>query len=235
MTPQTLTRIAILALALLGVLYASTALAHGVAEGDRGFVEMTKGPQFFPFMYLGAKHMVTGYDHILYLTGIIFYLYRLRDVAVYVTLFALGHSITLISGVLLGTRLDANLVDAAIGLSVTYKAMENLGLIERWLPGAPSPKLAVLLFGLLHGLGLAAKLQDFSLSPEGLLTNLIAFNVGVEVGQLLTLMLLLVVFGYWRLTRSFLKHARAANVVLVVLGGGLFVMQLVHFFSERGI
>jgi len=232
MTPQSLPRIAIRALALLSVLFASAALAHGVAEGDLGFVEMTEGPQFFPFMYLGAKHMVTGYDHILFLTGIIFYLYRLRDVAVYVTLFALGHSITLISGALLGTQVNASLVDAGIGLSVAYKAMENLGLIERWLPGAPNPKLAVLLFGLLHGLGLATKLQEFSLSPNGLLTNLIAFNAGVEVGQMLTLTLLLLAIGYWRLTGSFLKYAWAANVALVVLGTGLFAMRSRDFFVE---
>ena len=232
MTPQSLPRIAIRALALLSVLFASAALAHGVAEGDLGFVEMTEGPQFFPFMYLGAKHMVTGYDHILFLTGIIFYLYRLRDVAVYVTLFALGHSITLISGVLLGTQVNASLVDAGIGLSVAYKAMENLGLIERWLPVAPNPKLAVLFFGLLHGVGLATKLQEFSLSPNGLLTNLIAFNAGVEVGQMLALTLLLVAIGYWRLTGSFLKYAWAANVALVVLGAGLFAMHATDFFVE---
>lgn len=235
MTANAMRKITIAIWALAGALFASTALAHGVAEGDRGFVEMTTGPQFIPFMYLGAKHMVTGYDHILFLTGVIFFLCRLRDVAVFVTLFALGHSITLISGVLLGTQFDADLIDAGIGLSVVYKAMENLGLLERCRPGAPNPKLAVLFFGLLHGLGLATKLQEFQLSPDGRLTNLIAFNVGVEAGQLLTLTLLLVGIGYWRQTQSFLKHARAANVVLAVLGGGLFAMHMTYFFSEAGI
>jgi hypothetical protein len=201
-------------------------LAHGVPEGDKAFIEETIGLQLGPFVYLGAKHMVTGYDHLLFLVGVIFFLYRLKDVATYVTLFAVGHSVTLLAGVLAGTDVSAYLVDAAIGLSVTYKALDNLGTLERWLGFQPSTKAAVLGFGLVHGLGLATKLQEFSLSP-----NIVAFNVGVEFGQLLALSAILIAMGYWRRTSSFARHAHAANLALAAVGLALFAFQLAGYFG----
>jgi len=219
-------------LCLAAVLASAAAGAHGVAEGDKGFIETVSGPQIGPFLYLGAKHMVTGYDHLLFLLGVIFFLYRMRQVALYVTLFALGHSTTLIAGVLLGTQVSAHLVDAVIGLSVVYKALDNLGAWRRWLGWQPDARAAVLLFGLVHGLGLATKLQDFALSPDGLVANLIAFNVGVEIGQLLALAAILIVMGYWRRTASFARHAFAANVVLMSAGFMLFGLQMTGFFLE---
>ena len=161
--------------------FATTAYAHGVAEGDQGYIEQTSGPQIMAFLYLGAKHMVTGYDHLLFLFGVIFFLYRAKDVATYVTLFAVGHSTTLLAGVWFGTNVSSYAVDAIIGLSVVYKALDNLGAYKRWFGFQPNTKAAVLIFGFFHGFGLATKLQEFSLSPDGLLTNLIAFNVGVEI------------------------------------------------------
>ena len=206
------------------------ALAHGVAEGDKGYIEETTGPQIGAFLYLGAKHMVTGYDHLLFLFGVIFFLYRMREVASYVTLFAIGHSTTLIAGVLLGTNVSAYLVDAIIGLSVVYKALDNLGAIQRWIGVQPNTKAAVLIFGFFHGFGLATKLQDFALSSDGLITNLIAFNVGVEMGQILALSAILIIMGYWRRTRSFAKHAFTANVVLMTAGFVLTGYQLAGLF-----
>lgn len=217
---------------MLLALMNGAALAHGVAEGDKGFIEATSGPQIVPFLYLGAKHMVTGYDHLLFLLGVIFYLYRLRQVATYVTLFAIGHSTTLIAGVLLGTHVSAHLVDAVIGLSVVYKALDNLGAWRRWLGVQPNAKLAVLLFGFVHGFGLATKLQDFALSKDGLLANLVAFNVGVEIGQLLALAAILIAMGYWRRTASFARHAFAANVLLMTAGFILFGLQMTGYFVE---
>jgi hypothetical protein len=222
----------LVAMAALALLASGVAAAHGVAEGDKGFIETTTGPQIGPFLYLGAKHMVTGYDHLLFLFGVIFYLYRMRQVATYVTLFAIGHSMTLIGGVLLGTQVSAHLVDAVIGLSVVYKALDNLGAYRRWFGIQPNAKLAVLLFGFVHGFGLATKLQDFALSPDGLLTNLIAFNVGVEIGQLLALAAILIAMGYWRRTASFARHAFAANVLLMTAGFVLFGLQMTGYFVE---
>lgn len=214
----------------LTLLLSQAALAHGVAEGDQGYIEQTTGPQIGAFLYLGAKHMVTGYDHLLFLFGVIFFLYRMREVAAYVTLFAIGHSTTLIAGVLLGTHVSAYLVDAVIGLSVVYKALDNLGAYRRWFGFQPNTKAAVLIFGFFHGFGLATKLQDFSLSPDGLVVNLLAFNVGVEVGQILALSAILIAMGYWRRTRSFSRYALAANVVLMTAGFVLTGYQLAGYF-----
>ena len=215
---------------ILCIAFATTAYAHGVAEGDQGYIEQTSGPQIIAFLYLGAKHMVTGYDHLLFLFGVIFFVYRLKHVAAYVTLFAIGHSTTLLAGVLLGTNISSYAVDAIIGLSVVYKALDNLGAYQRWFGFQPNTKAAVLIFGFFHGFGLATKLQEFSLSPDGLLINLISFNVGVEIGQFLALGAILIVMGYWRRTASFSRHAFSANVVLMIAGFMLFGYQLTGYY-----
>ena len=220
---------------LLWLFAASTAYAHGVAEGDQGYIEQTSGPQIGPFLYLGAKHMVTGYDHLLFLFGVIFFLYRMKHVAAYVTLFAIGHSTTLLAGVLLGTNVSSYLVDAIIGLSVVYKALDNMGAYQRWFGFQPNTKAAVLIFGFFHGFGLATKLQQFNMSEYGLVTNLIAFNVGVEIGQMLALGAILIAMGYWRRTTSFSRHAFTANTVLMAAGFILFGYQLAGYFAVEGV
>lgn len=218
------------ALALLLILIAPLTLAHGVAEGDQAFLEGSSGLQLLPSLYLGAKHMVTGYDHLLFLFGVIFFLYRLRDVGVYVTLFALGHSSTLLFGVLSRTHVNPYLVDAIIGLSVVYKALDNLGAFKTWFGVQPNTKAAVLIFGFFHGFGLATKLQDFQLSPEGLVANILAFNVGVELGQLLALSAILIAMGFWRRSRAFAGQALAANALLMSAGFVLTGYQLAGYF-----
>jgi len=217
--------------ALAAVLAAGVAYAHGIAGDDQAFLLRATGPHIGPYVYLGAKHMVTGYDHLLFLAGVIFFLYRLKDVALYVTLFAIGHSTTLLLGVLAGWHVDAFLVDAVIGLSVVYKAFENLGGFRR-LGFEPSTKAAVLFFGFFHGLGLATKLQDLALSKEGLVTNMVSFNVGVEIGQLLALGLMLIAFNLWRRSGGFFRHAFAGNVTLMAAGFVLAGFQLTGFFTS---
>ena len=155
-----------------------------------------------PIVYLGAKHMFTGYDHLLFLAGVIFFLYKMKDVALYVSLFAVGHSVTLLLGVLGGIRADAYIVDAIIGLSVVYKAFENMGGFER-MGVYINTRHAVFLFGLAHGFGLSTKLQDLSIASEGLVPNMLAFNVGVELGQLAALTIMLLAFQFWRQSPSF--------------------------------
>ena len=172
------------ALAVLLVPGADLAFAHGIGGRDAAFVAATKGPDLLPFMYLGAKHMVTGYDHLLFIFGVIFFLYRLRDVLIYVTLFSIGHSITLLAGVLLKIDVNAYLVDAIIGLSVAYKAFDNLGGFKSVFGVQPNNKIAVAGFGLIHGLGFAAALQDLRLPQHMLVYSLVGFNIGVEIGQL---------------------------------------------------
>ena len=167
---------------LLG-LVATSAFAHGVAEDDKLFIEQASGMQLIPFIYLGAKHMVTGYDHLLFLFGVIFFLYRMREVGTYVTLFAIGHSVTLLYGVLSGTHVNPYIVDAIIGLSVAYKALDNLGAFRRVLGFQPNTKAAVLIFGFFHGFGLATKLQEFTLSQDGLVPNIFAPWLNEQLGR----------------------------------------------------
>ncbi|WP_084154734.1 HupE/UreJ family protein [Polycyclovorans algicola] len=219
-----------LALLLPGLLLASAAAAHGVADDDKLFLEGSAGMQLLPFLYLGAKHMVTGYDHLLFLFGVIFFLYRMRDVGLYVTLFAIGHSSTLLYGVLSGTHVNPFLVDAIIGLSVVYKALDNLGAFRTWFGVQPNLKAAVLIFGFFHGFGLATKLQDFQLSPDGLVANMLAFNVGVEIGQLLALGAILIAMGFWRRSPLFARQAFTANALLMGAGFLLTGYQLAGYF-----
>jgi hypothetical protein len=202
--------------------------AHGVSASDQDLI--TQGRQLAVFIYLGAKHMVTGYDHLLFLFGVIFFLYRLRDVAAYVTIFAVGHSMTLLYAVLSGTHVNPFIIDAIIGFSVVYKAVDNIGGLERLLGFQPNTKAAVMIFGLFHGLGLGTKLQDFSLSPDGLVPNILAFNVGVEAGQILGLSAILIVMGFWRRSTRFTHHAYAANVAVMTCGFVLVGYQLAGYF-----
>ena len=220
----------LLGLAVVTLLVApAEALAHGVAAGDKGYIQNVTGFLPIPFMYLGAKHMVTGYDHLLFLLGVIFFLYRLKDIGLYVTLFAIGHSTTLLVGVLTGVSVSAYLIDAIIGLSVVYKALDNMNAFRRWFGVQPSTKAATLIFGLFHGFGLATKILEFQISPNGLIPNLVAFNVGVEMGQLLALSAILIAMSYWRRTSSFGRHAYAGNVALMSAGFLLMGYQLAGY------
>ncbi|MFT7090244.1 MAG: hypothetical protein ACJAYE_000592 [Candidatus Azotimanducaceae bacterium] len=212
------------------LLFSSVVVGHGVTQGDQGFIQEISGTNITPFIYLGAKHMVTGYDHLLFLVGVVFFLYRLTEVGVYVTLFAIGHSSTLLLGVYFDIPANAYLIDAIIGLSVVYKALDNMGAYQRWFGVQPDTKTATLIFGFFHGFGLATKIQDFEMSSDGLLANLIAFNIGVEVGQLLALSAILILMGYWRRQSFFFKQAYSANVLLMSSGFMLMGLQLTGYF-----
>jgi HupE / UreJ protein len=208
--------------------------AHGVADDDKAFIENNSGIQFLPFVYLGAKHMVTGYDHLLFLFGVIFFLYRMKDIGIYVTLFAVGHSVTLLYGVLSGTHVNPYIVDAIIGLSVVYKALDNMGAFERVLGYQPNLKAAVLIFGFFHGFGLATKLQDFTFSKDGLVPNILAFNIGVELGQIFALTGILIGMGYWRRKEIFASQAFSANTALLTSGFILMGYQIAGYIVADG-
>lgn len=218
---------------LATMLAAGTALAHTIAEGDQGYVGEITGIHLLPFAYLGAKHMVTGYDHLLFLFGVIFFLYRARDIAIYVSLFALGHSVTMLLGVYFNFGINSYLIDAVIGLSVVYKSLDNIGAFQRWLGFQPDTKAATLFFGLCHGLGLSTKVLDYEMAEDGLLANLLAFNVGVEIGQLLALAVILIAMSYWRGTDNFTRNAYAANIVTMSAGFLLMGYQLTGYFVFR--
>ena len=199
------------------------AFAHNVDTSDAAFLQAQSGVVFWPYFYLGAKHMVTGLDHLLFLAGIVFFLRGLRDVAIYVSLFALGHSLTLILGVMLELNANPYLVDAVIGLSVVYNALENLAQQRSWHFGLDT-RAAVFAFGLCHGLGLATKLRQITLPEAGLLTNLLEFNLGVEMGQLLALSAIVLLVFVWRQRPRFAVQAAAAN--WVIMTGGFLLMGI---------
>jgi len=220
-----------IAAALCMAALAPTTWAHGVTGGDAAYLQSISGLHVFPLMYLGAKHMVTGYDHLLFLAGVIFFLYRLKDVALYATLFAIGHSATLLLGVLAGIRANAYIVDAIIGLSVVYKALENIGAFRR-MGVVIDTRVAVLTFGFAHGFGLSTKLQDFNLSSEGLAGNILSFNIGVELGQVLALALILLALQLWRRSGSFLRGAWLTNLAIMAAGFTLFGYQLAGYLTS---
>ncbi|WP_140848773.1 HupE/UreJ family protein [Paracoccus sp. FO-3] len=219
-----------LATTLAAFLLAGAAFAHNVTEGDAGYVQEVTGFRPIAFIYLGAKHMVTGYDHLLFLAGVIFFLYRSKDIATYVSIFAIGHSVTMIAGVWWSISINAYVIDAIIAFSVVYKALDNLGAFRLWFGVQPNTKAATLIFGLLHGFGLATKIQSYEISPDGLLGNLIAFNVGVELGQLMALALILTAMTQWRGRPAFARQAYAANVLMMVAGFALMGLQITGYF-----
>ena len=229
---KSLTWIAVVVWAVMTLLPA-VSYAHGVSAGDAKFVEANKGAAIGPFLYLGAKHMVTGYDHLMFLVGVIFFLYRLRDVVQYVTLFTIGHSITLLAGVLGGFHANPYIIDAIIGLSVVYKAFDNMDGFRRLFGFQPNTKLAVLVFGLFHGFGLATKLQELALTQQGLVANILSFNVGVEIGQACALTAVLIVLSYWRMRPGYIQHAFATNTLLMAGGFILVGYQLAGYVVTR--
>ena len=203
------TRLLLLSVLLSCVIFGSNeAFAHAVTAGDKGYIQEISGVNILPFMYLGAKHMITGYDHILFLFGVIFFLYRMKHIGVYVSLFALGHSTTMILGVYFNIGMNSYLIDAIT-------------------------KIAVLIFGLFHGFGLSTKILEYDMSPDGLLPNLLAFNVGVEIGQLLALAIILIGMSYWRRTSSFIRNAYTANVAMMSAGFILVGMQLTGYLMSQ--
>ena len=225
------TRWPIFALILIcALLFPLAAFAHNVSKRDASFVQSIQGAAIIPFVYLGAKHMVTGYDHLAFLVGVIFFLYRLKDIVLYVSLFTAGHSITLLAGVFGNVHANPYLIDAIIGFSVVYKAFDNMEGFQRFLGFQPNTKVAVLLFGLFHGFGLATKLQELSLSKDGLVTNIVSFNVGVEIGQVLALTAVLIALGFWRTRSGFLRHAFATNVLLMTAGFMLTGYQIAGYY-----
>jgi hypothetical protein len=202
--------------------------AHGVSSADQATLQ---DGGLLAYMLVGAKHMVTGYDHLLFLAGVIFHLSGLRDIVRFITVFTIGHSITLTGATYLGIRADEHLVDAVIALSVVYKGFENLGGFAKWF-GVAAPNLLnmVFLFGLIHGFGLSTRLQAFDLGADQFLAKIVSFNVGVELGQIVALIPIVLLITRWQQLKSYPAFYRAANTYLVIAGVGLLGYQLWGYF-----
>jgi hypothetical protein len=212
-------------------LLSQTAFAHGMSDADKQAI--VEGGNLV-YMWLGATHMLSGYDHLLFVFGIIFFLKSFRDIAKYVTAFTLGHSVTLIYATFNGIQLNYYLIDAVIGLSVCYIAFSNLDGFRKYL-NLKSPNMLFMIvgLGLIHGFGLSTRLQELPLSEDNLLLNIISFNVGIELGQITALALMLLLIAIWRKKESFQPFSLVANYSLIIAGSLLFLMQ-VHDYSHDG-
>lgn len=207
--------------------------AHGISEADKA--AMLEGG-YMRFVGLGASHMLTGYDHLLFLFGVIFFLRKFTDIVKFITVFTIGHSITLIFATFMGITANYFLVDAVIALTVIYKGFDNIDGFQKYL-GMRSPNLLflVFIFGLIHGFGLSTRLQQIPLGEGSLLLQIISFNIGVEFGQVAALTVMLGFLIPWRKTESFRRFSSAANVGLITLGGLLFLMQMHGYLHEKGV
>ncbi|WP_290538425.1 HupE/UreJ family protein [Alcanivorax sp.] len=206
-----------------------TAWAHGMSAEDQARI-LNAG--YLEYIRLGATHMLSGYDHLLFLFGVMFFLTRFGEIIKFITAFTVGHSITLVFATLFGITANYYLIDAVIALTVCYKAFDNLGGFQKHLQ-MKSPNLTwmVFSFGLIHGFGLSTRLQQLPLGDDGLVMKILSFNVGVELGQIVALSIMLVVLMVWRKTASFERFSKASNVALMLAGGLLLLMQL-HGFQH---
>ncbi len=209
---------------LLFGLCSDFAYAHGMSEAEK--LSIIEGGNL-RYMWIGATHMLSGYDHLAFVFGIIFFLTSFRDIAKYVTAFTLGHSVTLIYATFNAIQLNYFAIDAVIGLSVSYIAFANIDGFRKYLNINP-PNIMVMIIGLglIHGFGLSTRLQELPLSEDHLLLNIISFNVGIELGQVSALALMLLLMAAWRKTHAFQTFSLVANYGLILMGGLLFLMQM---------
>jgi hypothetical protein len=200
------------------------AAAHGMSEADK--LAIVEGGNL-RYMWLGATHMLTGYDHLLFVFGIIFFLTSFKEIVKYVTAFTVGHSVTLIFATVNGIQLNYFIIDAIIGLSVAYIAFSNIDGFRKLL-GIEPPNLMMMIvgLGLIHGCGLSTRLQELPLSEDGLILNIISFNVGIELGQVAALAVMILLIAGWRKTESFRPFSLASNYGLIIAGFVLFLMQM---------
>lgn len=216
--------------AVLAMLLVSQAFGHGMSEAEKQSI--IDGGNL-RYLWIGATHMLSGYDHLLFVFGIIFFLTKFRDIVKYITAFTLGHSATLIWATFNGIQINYFLIDAIIGLSVAYIAFANIdGFKKYWDIKAPNLLVMIIALGLIHGLGLSTRLQQLPLSADHLLLNIIAFNIGIELGQVLALSVMLLLLAGWRKSASFAQFSRISNVFLVVAGFYLALMQM-HAYSHN--
>ena len=215
-------------LLIMGVilLLNGVAYAHGISVEDKQV--MLDGGNLH-YIWLGAKHMLTGYDHLLFLFGVVFFLKTFKDIVKFVSIFTIGHSITLVFATFMGINANYYLIDAVIALSVIYKAFDNNKGFENYLHmKSPNLLLMVFIFGLIHGFGLSTRLQQLPLGEDSIeiLMRIISFNIGVEFGQVLALIPMLYLLSIWRKTKLFIYHSKIANHALMFVGLMLLLMQL---------
>ncbi|PQJ79113.1 HupE/UreJ family protein [Polaribacter porphyrae] len=206
------------------------AFAHGVSSSDQAILN---NGGLWSYIYVGAKHMLTGYDHLLFLAGVVFFLKGFKDIIKFITVFTIAHCITLTGATYLAINANEHLVDAIIALSVFYKGFENLGGFEKLKVKAPNLLLMVFLFGLIHGFGLSTRLQSFEIGSDYFLMKILSFNLGVEIGQILALIPIVFLITKWQKKESYPAFYKATNTYLIIIGIALFVYQLYGYFNSH--
>ncbi|MDM8559415.1 HupE/UreJ family protein [Thiotrichales bacterium HSG14] len=212
-------------LVILVTLVTSQVFGHGMSEAEKQTI--IEGGNLH-YILIGATHMLSGYDHLAFVFGIIFFLTRFKDIVKYITAFTLGHSVTLIFATFNAIQVNYFLIDAVIALSVCYIAFVNLDGFKKYLNINNPPNMLGMIvgLGLIHGLGLSTRLQQLPLSEDHLLMNIISFNVGIEVGQISALALMLLLIAAFRKSHAFPTFSLIANYTLILVGSYLFLMQM---------
>lgn len=200
--------------------------AHGVSLSDQ---ELLKNGGLLAYVQVGATHMLTGYDHLLFLAGVLFYLKSIKDILVFISIFTVAHCIPLIGATYLEITANEHLVDAIIGFSVLYKGFENLGGFKKLKVTSPNLYLMIAVFGLIHGFGLSTKLQSFDIGTEQILPKILCFNLGVEIGQVLALIPIYLLLKFAMKNKQFPAFYKAVNWYLVVAGIALMIYQLYNY------
>lgn len=202
------------------------AIAHGISEADKQ--RMLEGGNL-QYVGLGATHMLTGYDHLLFIFGVVFFLTTFKQVAKFVSVFTLGHCITLIFATFYKITFNYYLIDAIIALSVIYKGFDNNGGFQKYF-GIKSPNLLAIVFtfGLIHGFGLSTRLQQLPLGDDAtaMLLRILSFNVGVEIGQIAALTVMVILLSTWRKREGFARISWLSNVGIIYAGVALLFMQM---------
>ena len=216
-----------LLLSLFTILWSLESFAHGISEdAKRAMIE----GGYLQYIWLGAEHMITGYDHLLFLFGVIFFLTKFKDIVKFISVFTLGHSITLIFATFMGISANYWLIDAVIAISVCYKGFDNNNGFQEYFGMKRSPNLLwmVFLFGLIHGFGLSTRLQQLPLGEKGMemLGRIISFNIGVELGQIAGLAVMLLIITELRKLHLFKRLSRVLNDGIMLAGFLLFLMQM---------
>jgi hypothetical protein len=211
-------------LVIFTILVVSQSFGHGMSEAEKQSI--IEGGNL-RYIWIGATHMLSGYDHLAFIFGIVFFLTKFTDIVKYITAFTLGHSITLIYATFSAIQVNYFLIDAVVALSVCYIAFANLRGFEKYL-NIKTPNMMAMIFGvgLIHGLGLSTRLQQLPLSEEHLLMNIISFNIGIELGQVAALAVMLLVIAAFRKSDAFKGFTKVANIFLIIAGGYLFLMQM---------
>ncbi len=176
--------------------------------------ENASGGSILTLFTLGIEHILTGYDHLVFLLGLVLIGRKIRSLVLVITAFTIGHMMTFGLAALGLLSPDPGIIEPLIALTIAYIGVENFfvrDISHRWMLALP--------FGLIHGFGFGGALRELGVPQDQLIGALISFNLGVEAGQLLVLLVLLPLLWWLRRFALFAKYGTAVISSLIVLAG----------------